>query len=152
MDRFSTTPREGLIDPRRMIQIGIRSPIQRDVFDWTQKQGVTIVDAQMVYETNPAKLAKQICNVVGSAPTYLSFDIDVLDPAFAPGTGTPEVGGLASWQVQAIMRQLGQLAFVGMDMVEVAPAYDLSEITALAAATFVWEYLALLGGYASKSS
>jgi agmatinase len=82
-------------------------------------------------------------DTVGNAPAYLSFDIDALDPAFAPGTGTPEIGGLASWQAQAILRGLGGIGFVGMDIVEVAPAYDLSEITALAAATIVWEYLAL---------
>jgi agmatinase len=136
---------ESLVDPARMIQIGIRSPVQREVFEWTQKKGVTIIDAQTVHQASPANLAQQICGIVGSAPAYLSIDIDALDPAFAPGTGTPEVGGLASWQVQAIMRQLEQLTFVGMDMVEVAPAYDVAEITALAAATFVWEYLALLG-------
>jgi arginase family enzyme len=68
-----------------------------------------------------------------------------LDPAFAPGTGTPEVGGLASWQMQAVLRRLGGVRFVGMDVVEVAPAYDVAEITALAAATVVWEYLALAG-------
>jgi agmatinase len=71
-------------------------------------------------------------------------DIDVLDPAFAPGTGTPEIGGLASWQLQSLLRRLPHLDFVGMDIVEVAPAYDTAEITALAAATVVWEYLALL--------
>ena len=81
---------------------------------------------------------------MGAAPAYLSFDIDCLDPAFAPGTGTPEIGGLASWQAQAIFRRLGGIDFVGMDLVEVAPAYDVSEITSLAGATLVWEYLALL--------
>ena len=91
--------------------------------------------------------------MVGDAPAYLSFDIDALDPAFAPGTGTPEIGGLASWQAQAILRRLRGVAFVGMDVVEVAPAYDVAEITALAAATVVWEYLALLGaaGHAAES-
>ena len=69
----------------------------------------------------------------------------MLDPAFAPGTGTSEIGGLASWQVQAMVRRLTQLRFVGMDVVEVAPAYDVAEITALAGATFAWEYLCLLG-------
>ena len=82
--------------------------------------------------------------VVGAGPTYLSFDIDALDPAFAPGTGTPEIGGLASWQTQSILRKLAGVDFVGMDVVEVAPAYDVAEVTALAAATVVWEYLALL--------
>ena len=94
----------------------------------------------------PDAVAERVRTVVGDAPVYLSFDVDALDPAFAPGTGTPEIGGLASWQAQAIMRQLGGLSFQGMDVVEVAPPYDLSEITALAAATVAWEYLALLGG------
>jgi agmatinase len=92
----------------------------------------------------PETVADRIQAVVGAAPAYLSFDIDALDPAFAPGTGTPEVGGLATWQAQAILRRLSGLRFEGMDVVEVAPAYDVSEITALAAATVVWEYLALL--------
>jgi agmatinase len=83
--------------------------------------------------------------VVGETQTYLSFDVDALDPAFAPGTGTPEIGGLTSWQVQAILRRLRGVRFAGMDVVEVSPAYDIAEITALAAATVAWEYLALVG-------
>jgi len=139
---------EGLIDPRRTVQIGIRSAVQRDVWDWTIGQGVTVLTAQDVHATGPDAVAQGIRRVVGNAPTYLSFDVDALDPAFAPGTGTPEVGGLASWQVQAILRRLRGIAFAGMDVVEVAPAYDVAEITALAAATVVWEYLALLGSAA----
>jgi agmatinase len=135
---------EGLVDPRRMIQIGIRSPLSRDVYEWTRGQGVTILAADEVHELGPARVAERICAVVGTQPAYLSFDIDALDPAFAPGTGTPEIGGLASWQAQAIMRRLRGVQLVGMDVVEVAPAYDVAEITALAAATMVWEYLALL--------
>jgi agmatinase len=104
-----------------------------------------VLSAQDVHGTTPAAVAARIAEVVGDAPAYLSFDIDALDPAFAPGTGTPEVGGLASWQVQAMLRRLGAVRFVGMDVVEVAPAYDVAEITALAAATVVWEYLALAG-------
>ena len=88
---------------------------------------------------------RRIREVVGDAPAYLSFDIDALDPAFAPGTGTPEIGGLASWQAQAILRRLRGVDFVGMDVVEVAPAYDVAEITALAARPWSWEYLALIG-------
>ena len=136
--------REGLVDPRRMIQIGIRSPVQREVWDWTLAQGVHILTAQDVHAASPAAVAAQIREVVGAQPAYLSFDIDVLDPAFAPGTGTPEIGGLASWQAQAILRSLRGVRFVGMDLVEVAPAYDVAEITALAGATMVWEYLALI--------
>ncbi|MDB5596153.1 MAG: Agmatinase [Hyphomicrobiales bacterium] len=136
---------EGLVLPERMIQIGIRSPVQRAVHDWTLGKGVTIVTAQEAHEAGPAALARRIVDVVGDHPCYLTFDIDALDPAFAPGTGTPEIGGLASWQAQALLRRLGDLRFVGMDLVEVAPAYDVAEITALAGATIVWEYLALLG-------
>jgi agmatinase len=141
---------EGLVDPRRMIQIGIRSPVQKDVMDWTLSHGVTVLSAQDVHASNPAAIAARVADVVGDAPTYLSFDIDALDPAFAPGTGTPEIGGLASWQAQAIIRKLTKTRFVGMDIVEVSPAYDVSEITALAAATMVWEYLALLGASAMR--
>jgi len=136
---------ERLIEPRRMVQVGIRSPVSREVHDWTLAQGVTMITAQEVHETAPAAVAARIRAIVGDAPVYLSFDIDVLDPAFAPGTGTPEIGGLASWQAQAILRRLQGLCFVGMDVVEVAPAYDTAEITALAGATMAWEYLCLLG-------
>ena len=135
---------EGLVQPRRMVQIGIRSPLPREVHDWTLAQGVSIISAQEVHEAGAAAVAQRIREIVGEAEVYLSFDIDALDPAFAPGTGTPEVGGLASWQAQAILRRLDGLRFIGMDVVEVAPAYDIAEITALAAATMAWEYLCLL--------
>jgi agmatinase len=136
---------EAIVEPRRMIQIGIRSPVPRDVYDWTAARGVVTLTAQDVHASGPAAVVERIGEIVGDAPVYLSIDIDVLDPAFAPGTGTPEIGGLASWQVQAIVRRLPGLQFVGMDVVEVAPAYDVAEITALAGATLAWEYLCLLG-------
>jgi len=136
---------EGLVAPKRMVQVGVRAPVERAVHDWTLAQGVTMITAQDVHERGPAAIAGQIRDLIGAAPVYLSFDIDVLDPAFAPGTGTPEIGGLASWQAQAIMRRLNGLQFVGMDLVEVCPAYDVAEITALAGATMAWEYLCLLG-------
>jgi agmatinase len=136
---------EGMVEPRRMVQIGIRSPVQRDVWDWTIGRGVTVLTAQDVHASGPDAVAHRVREVVGTAPAYFSFDVDALDPAFAPGTGTPEIGGLASWQAQAILRRLQGVAFAGMDVVEVAPAYDVAEITALAAATVAWEYLALMG-------
>jgi len=136
---------ERLIEPRRMVQVGIRSPVEREVHDWTVAQGVSILTAQDVHEQGPRAIAGQIRQVIGQGPVYLTFDIDALDPAFAPGTGTPEIGGLASWQVQAIIRQLCGLQFIGMDLVEVCPAYDVAEITSLAGATIAWEYLCLLG-------
>ena len=136
---------EGLVDPRHTVQIGIRSPMERSVHDWTVGKGVTILFAETVHEKGPRAAAEQIREVVGDRPVYLSFDVDALDPAFAPGTGTPEIGGLFTWQAQAILRRLAGLDFRGMDVVEVSPPYDVAEITGLAAATFAWEYLALLG-------
>jgi agmatinase len=135
---------EGLVAPRRMIQVGIRAPAWPEMYDWTRGQGVTIVPAQDVHEGTPAAIAARIRAVVGDGPAYLSFDIDGLDPAFAPGTGTPEIGGLATWQAQGILRRLAGIDFRGADVVEVAPAYDVAEVTALAAATIGWEYLCLM--------
>jgi agmatinase len=135
---------EGLVDPRHMIQIGIRSPLHRDIFDWTVGKGVTIITAEDVHESGPQAVAERIRAVLGDRLSYLSFDIDALDPAFAPGTGTPEVGGLATWQARAILRRLAGISFVGMDVVEVSPPYDVAEITALAAATIAWDYIGLL--------
>ena len=87
---------ERLIDPRHAVQIGIRSPVQKAVYDWTIARGVTIITAQDVHELGPSVIAERVAAVVGDAPAYLSFDIDALDPAFAPGTGTPEIGGLGA--------------------------------------------------------
>jgi agmatinase len=140
---------ERLIEPRRTVQIGIRSPVARAIYDWTVGRGVTIVSALEVHEGRPDEIVRRIRAVIGDAPVYLSFDIDALDPAFAPGTGTPEIGGLASWQAQAIIRRLAGLNFIGMDVVEVAPAYDVAEITALAGATMAWEYLCLVAAHVS---
>ncbi len=134
---------EGLVDPRRMIQIGIRSPVARAVYEWTLAQGVRIVSAEEVHMMGPPAIADRVLATVGAGPVYLSFDIDAIDPGQAPGTGTPEVGGLFTWQVMAILKRLGGLDFQGMDVVEVAPAYDIAEITALAAASVVWQYLSL---------
>jgi arginase family enzyme len=108
---------EGLVQPQRMVQIGVRSPVERQVHDWTLAHGVVMITAQDVHEQGPAAIVGHTREVIGDAPVYLSFDIDVLDPAFAPGTGTPEIGGLASWQAQAIVRQLRGLQFIGMDLV-----------------------------------
>ena len=135
---------EGLIDPRRMVQLGIRSPAWPEMFAWTSEQGVTTIMAHVIHEAPLSATIAKARAVLGSGPCYLSFDIDGLDPAFAPGTGTPEIGGLASWQAQMILRGMAGVDFRGADIVEVAPAYDVAEITALAAATMAWEYLCLL--------
>ncbi len=127
---------EGLIDPERSIHIGIRS-------DNPESHGFTILDAPWVHDKGAAAVIAEIERVAGGHAAYLTFDIDCLDPAIAPGTGTPVVGGLTTHQALSIMRGLGGMDFVAMDMVEVAPIYDVGDITSLAAATLALEYLCL---------
>lgn len=129
---------DGLIDPSKSVQIGIRT-----TFEGEQSYGMTILHADKVHSMAPDEVADVIRGVVGAARTYLSFDIDCLDPAFAPGTGTPVVGGLSSHQALSILRQLHGIDFVAADVVEVSPAYDIAEVTALAAATIATEILCL---------
>lgn len=141
---FYLAVREGLIDPQHSIQIGIRSPVENEIMDWTLEQGFTVVNAEQLHLSTPQAIAEEIIACVGETPVYLSFDVDSLDPSQAPGTGTPEIGGLWSWQVMAILERLSNLNWVGMDCVEVLPAYDVSQITALTGATIVWMYLGLV--------
>ncbi|TQV74360.1 agmatinase [Denitrobaculum tricleocarpae] len=147
---FRIAINEGLVDPKRMIQIGIRCRVEPEVWQWTLDQGVTIITAEEVHMGNPADVAARIHQVVGNQDkTYLTFDIDCLDPSCAPGTGTPETGGLLAWQARSILTRLGGINFIGMDVVEVAPAYDVGEITALNGASVMAFYMGLLA--ASKS-
>ena len=128
---------EGLVDPARSVQAGIRSYHDQDA-------GLEILTAPWVHREGVRATIEAIRARVGTAPVYVSFDIDVLDPAFAPGTGTPVPGGLASWQALELVRGLGGLNLVGMDLVEVSPPYDVAEITATAAATVAHDWLCLL--------
>lgn len=127
---------EGLIDPARSVQVGIRTTND-------DPMGITILDSIRCHESRPAEIAAEIRRIVGGAPAYVTFDIDCLDPSCAPGTGTPVVGGLHTWQALAILRGLAGLDVVGMDVVEVSPAYDVAEITALAGAAVALELLCL---------
>jgi agmatinase len=138
---FYHAAKDGLVDPRRSVQIGLRT--HND-----DLMGFNVLDAPWVHENGGAKTAAEVRRIVGGHEAYLTFDIDCLDPSFAPGTGTPVPGGLSSAQAIAILRGLAGIRFVGMDIVEVAPAYDVSEITALTAAHLAHEWLALyaLGG------
>lgn len=146
---FRIAINEGLVDPKRMVQIGIRCRVEPEVWQWTLEQGVTIITAEEVHMGNPAEIAARVRGIVGGeAKTYLTFDIDCLDPSCAPGTGTPEVGGLHAWQARAILTRLSGINFIGMDVVEVAPAYDVGEITALNGASVMAFYMGLLAGKA----
>ena len=131
---------EGIIDPARSVQIGIRSGN-------TETHGMTIIDADTVADETPAAIAECIRQAVGEGPLYLTFDIDFLDPAYAPGTGTPVCGGPSTGKAERILVGLAGLDFVGMDLVEVSPPYDHADITALAGATMA---LDMIGLFASR--
>lgn len=133
---FRRAAEEGLVAPERSVQIGIRTHN-------SDTMGFQILDAPFVHEKGAQVVSERIREIVGDNKAYLTFDIDCLDPAFAPGTGTPVSGGLSTTQVLGILRGLDGINLVGGDVVEVAPAYDISQITALAAAHIGYEILAL---------
>ena len=139
---------EGLVLPQATVQIGIRSSGGKAAREYVNSVGGRVFSAR---ELRGAESPVQLAFVIGeirrrvraaAAPVYLTIDIDCLDPAFAPGTGTPEPGGLTTAQVLTLLEELADLDFVGMDCAEVAPAYDHAELTANAASTLVWTYLA----------
>ncbi|WP_300513064.1 agmatinase [Aliiroseovarius sp.] len=133
---FYKAVKEGIVDPARSVQVGIRT--QND-----DTLGVNIIDAREVHERGPVETAKKIKSILGDHKTYLTFDIDALDPAYAPGTGTPVWGGLTSAQVSIMMRDLAGINLVGGDIVEVSPPYDTSGATAIAGAHVAMEILCL---------
>lgn len=133
---FFHAVKEGIIDPARSVQVGIRT------FN-ADPLGITWLDANWVYEHGTAATTAEIKRIVGDHKAYLTFDIDCLDPSFAPGTGTPVIGGLTTQQARAMIRGLDGIDFVGMDLVEVAPPYDTADVTSLAGATIMLDYLCL---------
>ena len=133
---FLRAIREGIIDPNTSVQIGIRTH-NSDTY------GFTVLGSPWVHREGISAVVDVIREVVGKRQSYLTFDIDCLDPAFAPGTGTPVSGGLSTAQALEAIRSLGEFEIVGMDVVEVAPAYDISEITAIAAATLLHDFICL---------
>ena len=135
---------EGLVSPQHCVQIGLRSSGARAARNYVQDQGGLIFTGRQLRGLDGAALQAVVAQILarlGERPCYLTLDIDCLDPAFAPGTGTPEPGGLSSSQVLTLLEELAPLNLVGMDCAEVAPAYDPAELTSSAAATFVWTYL-----------
>lgn len=147
---FRRAIEEGLVDGKRFIQIGIRGPMYgEDDFDFHREHGITMIDIDQVKARGIAWTIEQITRVV-TGPAYMTFDIDAVDPSFAPGTGTPEVGGLTSHEAQQLVRGLAGLPLVGGDIVEVAPPFDgPGQITALLAANLMFEFLCVLAKPAS---
>ncbi|MBV5297639.1 MAG: agmatinase [Rhodoferax sp.] len=135
---------EGLVSLAQVVQIGLRSSGERPIRQYVQDQGGLIFTARSLRGLDGIGLQPVVAQIrqrLGQQPCYLTLDIDCLDPAFAPGTGTPEPGGLSSSQVLTLLEELSGLNMIGMDCVEVAPAYDHAELTSSAAATLVWTYL-----------
>jgi guanidinopropionase len=142
---FRRAIEEGLLDPRRVVQIGIRGSIYApDEHDWAKSQGVRIIYMEEFVERGAQSVISEVKHVVGSLPAYLTFDIDAIDPSMAPGTGTPEVGGFSTREAQQLIRLLDGVNLVGADIVEVSPPFDLANMTAIAGATMMFEILCIL--------
>jgi len=147
---FRRAIEEGLIDGSRVVQIGLRATgYGPDDFDWSREQGMRVVQAEQCWNSSLVPLMGEVREQLGEGPVYISFDIDGLDPAFAPGTGTPEIGGLTGPQGMEIIRGCSGLDIVGADLVEVAPPYDPFGTTSLLAANLLFEILCVLPGVAS---
>lgn len=142
---FRRAVEEGLVDPRRMIQVGIRGPLYGpEDFAFHEQHGIEVVRIEAVKEQGVGWVAERLTRL-RDGPVYCSFDIDVVDPAFAPATGTPEVGGLTSYEALSLVRALADLTLVGADVVEVAPPYDgPGQVTALLAANLLFELLSVM--------
>jgi len=148
---FRRAVEEGLLDCKRVVQIGLRgSGYTGKDYKWPEEQGFRLVLAKDCWHKSLVPLMDEVRQQMGSGPVYISFDIDGLDPAFAPGTGTPEIGGLTSIQGIEILRGCRGLNIVGGDMVEVSPPYDTTGTTALTAANLLFEMLSVLPGVIYK--
>jgi len=144
---FRRAVEEGLLDPNRVAQIGVRGTgYAADDFDWSREQGFRVVQVEECWHKSLEPLMVEIVEKVSAGPVYISFDIDGLDPSFAPGTGTPEIAGLTVPQALEIIRACRGLEVVGADLVEVAPIYDVSGGTSLLAANLLYEMLCVLPG------
>jgi guanidinobutyrase len=150
---FRRAVEEGLLATDKVFQIGLRgSGYSAEDFDWPRQQGFTVVQAEECWNRSLAPLMEQVRAAIGSHPVYLTYDIDSLDPAFAPGTGTVEIGGLTTWQALEIIRGCRGLNLVGGDLVEVSPPYDPSGNTALIGANLLFEMLCVLPGVAYRGA
>ncbi|HUF86597.1 MAG TPA: agmatinase [Thermohalobaculum sp.] len=149
---FRRAIEEGLIEPARMVQIGLRgSGYTAEDFDWARALGVRVVPAEECWHRSLVPLMEEVRALLGAGPVYLTFDIDALDPGFAPGTGTPEIGGLTTVQALEIIRGCRGLDLVGADCVEVSPPYDPSGNTAITAAFLLYEMLCVMPGVACRT-
>ncbi|MFT4784799.1 MAG: guanidinopropionase [Paracoccaceae bacterium] len=142
---FRRAVEEGLLDPKRVVQIGIRGPAyDREDRDFADAVGIRVIPIEEFHARGPQDVMNEAREIVGTGDTYLSYDIDFVDPAFAPGTGTPEIGGPNSYQALQVVRMLDGLNIVGADMVEVSPPFDPSGGTAFLGVTILFEILCIM--------
>ncbi len=142
---FRRAIEEGILDPRRMIQIGIRGSIYDSAdHDWAKHQGVRVIYMEDFMRRGADDVMAEARSLVGDGRTYVSFDVDSVDPSMAPGTGTPEIGGFTSREAQQLVRGLAGVNIVGADVVEVAPPFDVGGMTALLGATMMFELLCVI--------
>jgi len=142
---FRRAVEEGLLDPKRTIQIGIRGSMSDDdYYNFSYESGMRVVHIEEFFKLGVNKVIREARRTIGDGPTYISFDVDGLDPAYAPGTGTPEVGGYTTYDAQKMLRGLSGCNLIGGDVVEVSPPLDPSGNTALVGATMMFEILCLL--------
>ncbi|MBN2906725.1 MAG: agmatinase [Rhodobacteraceae bacterium] len=139
---FRRAVEEGLLDPRRVVQIGIRgTTYDSEDRDFADSVGIRVIPIEEFHARGPQDVMTEAKEIVGNAPTYVSYDIDFVDPAFAPGTGTPEIGGPDSYQAITVARMLGGVNIVGADLVEVSPPFDASGATAYLGVSIMFEML-----------
>jgi guanidinopropionase len=142
---FRRAVEEGLLDPKRTIQIGIRGSMSdSNYYDFSYESGMRVIHIEEFFKLGVNKVISEARRVIGDGPTYISFDVDGLDPVYAPGTGTPEVGGYTTYDAQQMLRGLSGCNLIGGDVVEVSPPLDPSGNTALVGATMMFEILCLL--------
>jgi guanidinopropionase len=148
---FRRAVEEGLLDPKRIVQVGIRGSIYDPAdYDFARANGIRIIFIEEFSRRGPEDVMAEAREIVGEKPIYLSFDIDVIDPSMAPGTGTPEIGGITTREAQALLRALRGLDIAGADVVEVSPPFDLGGMTALAGATVMFELLCVIAEAQAK--
>ena len=149
---FRRAVEEGVLDPKRTIQIGIRGALNDiDVWKFSHDSGMRVVYMEEFYEIGVKAVLDEVWRVVGDGPAYISFDVDGLDPVYAPGTGTPEVGGFTTLEAQMMIRGLRGLTLIGGDVVEVAPPFDPTGNTALVGATMMFEILCVVAEAVAKT-
>lgn len=149
---FRRAIEEGVLDPKRVVQIGIRGSVyEPGEHDWARAQGIRIIYMEEFVARGPVAVISEALQIVGEAPTYITFDIDSIDPSMAPGTGTPEIGGFTTREAQQMVRLLAGANIAGADVVEVAPPFDVGGMTALAGATIMFELMCVMAAQVDRT-